>query len=34
MQVHLKDILNAKHYAHKLGVDLPITDVVLIIWNG
>ena len=27
--VHRKDILNAKHYAHKLGVDLPMTDVVL-----
>lgn len=27
--VHRKDILNAKHYAHKLGVDIPITDVVL-----
>ncbi|MCI2056446.1 MAG: NAD(P)-binding domain-containing protein [Oscillibacter sp.] len=27
--VHRKDILNAKHYAHKLGVDLPVTDVVL-----
>ena len=22
-------MLNAKHYAHKLGVDLPMTDVVL-----
>lgn len=27
--VHRKDILNAKHYAHKLGVDTPMTDVVL-----
>lgn len=27
--VHQKDIHNAKHYAHKLGVDLPMTDVVL-----
>lgn len=27
--VHRKDILNAKYYAHKLGVDLPLTDVVL-----
>lgn len=27
--VHRKDILNAKHYAHKLGVDIPMTDVVL-----
>lgn len=27
--VHRKDILNAKHYAHHLGVDIPMTDVVL-----
>lgn len=27
--VHRKDILNAEHYAHKMGVDLPLTDVVL-----
>ena len=27
--VHRKDILNAKHYAHRLGVDTPMTDVVL-----
>lgn len=27
--VHRKDILNAKHYAHRLGVDVPMTDVVL-----
>ena len=27
--VHRKDILNAKHYAHKLDVDTPLTDVVL-----
>ena len=27
--VHRKDILNVKHYAHKLGVDLPMGDVVL-----
>ena len=27
--VHRKDIINAKHYAHKLGVDTPLTDVVL-----
>jgi len=27
--VHRKDILNAKHYAHKLGVDMPLTDVIL-----
>ena len=27
--VHRKDIVNAKHYAHKMGVDTPMTDVVL-----
>ncbi len=27
--VHRKDIVNAKHYAHYLGVDTPMTDVVL-----
>lgn len=27
--VHRKDILHAKQYAHKLGIDLPMTDVVL-----
>lgn len=27
--VHRKDILNAKEYAHHLGVDIPLTDVVL-----
>lgn len=27
--VHRKDILNAKHFAHKMGVDTPMTDVVL-----
>lgn len=27
--VHRKDIVNAKQYAHTLGVDLPLTDVVL-----
>ena len=27
--VHRKDILNAKHYAHKLDIDTPLTDVVL-----
>ena len=27
--VHRKDILNAKHYAHKMGMDTPMTDVVL-----
>ena len=27
--VHRKDILNAIHYAHKMDVDLPLTNVVL-----
>lgn len=27
--VHRKDILNAKHYAHRLGIDTPVTDVTL-----
>jgi 2-hydroxy-3-oxopropionate reductase len=27
--VHRKDILNAKMYAHSLGIDLPVTDVTL-----
>ena len=27
--VHRKDILNAKHYAHYMGVDTPMTDVIL-----
>ena len=27
--VHRKDIINAKHYAHHMGVDTPMTDVVL-----
>lgn len=27
--VHRKDIVNAKHYAHHLGVHTPMTDVVL-----
>ena len=27
--VHRKDILNAKHYAHKLDIDTPLTDVDL-----
>lgn len=27
--VHRKDIINAKHFAHHLGVDTPMTDVVL-----
>ena len=28
-----KDILNAKHYAHHLGVDMPLTDVVLMVMD-
>ena len=34
--VHLKDIHNAKHFAHKLGVDTPVTDVTMQImeWMG
>ena len=31
--VHRKDILNAKHYAHKLGIDLPMTDVILMVMD-
>lgn len=31
--VHRKDIVNAKHYAHKLGVDTPMTDVVLMVMD-
>jgi len=27
--VHRKDILNAKSYAHALGIDLPVTDITL-----
>lgn len=27
--VHRKDIINAKHLAHDMGVDLPLTDVLL-----
>lgn len=27
--VHRKDILNAKKYAHHLGIDLPVTDVTM-----
>lgn len=27
--VHRKDIINAKHFAHKLGIDTPMTDVTL-----
>ena len=32
--VHRKDILNAKHFAHHMGVDTPMTDVVLRSWTG
>lgn len=31
--VHRKDILNAKHFAHKMGVDTPVTDVTLLIMD-
>ena len=31
--VHRKDIINAKHFAHKLGVDLPLTDVILMVMD-
>ncbi len=31
--VHRKDILNAKHYAHTLGIDLPMTDVILMVMD-
>lgn len=31
--VHRKDILNAKHYAHHMGVDTPLTDVVLMVMD-
>lgn len=27
--VHRKDIIHAKDYAHKLGIDIPMTDVIL-----
>ncbi|OKY54569.1 NAD(P)-dependent oxidoreductase [Megasphaera cerevisiae] len=27
--VHRKDLINAKQYAHHLGIDLPVTDVTL-----
>lgn len=27
--VHRKDMLNAKRFAHSLGVDLPLADVTL-----
>ena len=34
--VHRKDIINAKQYAHQMGVDLPLTDVILHVmdWMG
>jgi 2-hydroxy-3-oxopropionate reductase len=31
--VHRKDIINAKHYAHKLDIDTPMTDVVLLVMD-
>jgi len=31
--VHRKDILNAKHFAHKLGIDLPMTDIILMVMD-
>ena len=31
--VHRKDIINAKHYAHKLDIDTPMTDVVLAVMD-
>ncbi len=31
--VHRKDILNAKHFAHKLGIDLPMTDTILMVMD-
>ncbi len=31
--VHRKDIINAKHFAHTLGVDLPLTDVILMVMD-
>ncbi|MDD5831935.1 MAG: NAD(P)-binding domain-containing protein [Clostridiales bacterium] len=31
--VHRKDILNAKHFAHKLDVDLPLTDTILMVMD-
>ena len=33
MAVHRKDILNAKHFAHKLDVDLPLTDTILMVMD-
>lgn len=31
--VHRKDIINAQDYAQKLGIDLPVTDLVLTVMN-
>ena len=31
--VHRKDIVNAKDYAHHMGVDTPMTDVVLMVMD-
>ena len=31
--VHRKDIINAKHFAHRLAVDTPVTDVTLMIMD-
>ncbi len=31
--VHRKDIINAKHYAHKLGVDTPLCDITLMVMD-
>ncbi len=31
--VHRKDLINAKHYAHKLGIDTPMADVVLMVMD-
>ena len=31
--VHRKDIVNAKHFAHHMGVDTPMTDVVLMVMD-
>ena len=31
--VHRKDIENAKHFAHKLDIDTPLTDVVLMVMD-
>ncbi len=33
ISVHRKDILNAKHYAHHLGIDTPLTDVTLMVMD-